>query len=236
MGLLKGLAVGAGAMYLLDPDQGNERCERLREGFKERLGEAKQNALDAVKDFPPAGKAVVCGALLLGGMARRGLVGGLLVAAGAAGLASLVRGAGGSSSQGARSRRGGSGVMIDAPVEQVFEFFMNPENFARVLDRIKQVKNVGQGVSQWTLDDDTTPVHWESALTRVIPNERIEWHSTPGSSVESFGEISCEPRKGGTLLHLSVVARWPTGDEDELFHDEQSMKSVIEEEIVHARQ
>jgi uncharacterized membrane protein len=216
-------------MYLLDPDQGNARCERIRDGLRSAVGSAKEEAAKVVRDFPPAGTAIVCGGLLLAGAARRGLVGGVLVATGAAGLVSLVRSAGQPST---RRPASGSTIRIDAPVERVFEFFMNPENFSRVIARVKDIKNVGQGVSHWTLDEEPHSVQWESSLTRVIPNERIEWHSTPGSSVESFGVVSCEPRNEGTLLHVSAVARWPSGAEDELVDDLHHVKDLIEEEIV----
>jgi uncharacterized membrane protein len=230
MGLLKGLVVGAGAMYLLDPDQGNERCERFRQSFKRTIDSARRESGDWVRDFPPVGKGVICGGLLLAGVARRGLLGGAMVAGGIAGLVSLVRESSRSPrvSRGRAARHGGKSVRIQAPVERVFEFFMNPENFSRVIDRVAQVKNVGQGISHWTLDDE----QWDAALTRVIPNERIEWHSTPGSPVESFGEVSCEPEDGGTLLHLSVVTRMPSGAEDELFEDLEHARSVIEQEIL----
>src|SRR5262245_24176515 len=91
MGLLKGLIVGAGAMYLLDPDQGNERGERLRQSFKRTVDSARRESNDWVRDFPPVGKGVICGGLLLAGVARRGLLGGAMVAGGIAGLVSLVR-------------------------------------------------------------------------------------------------------------------------------------------------
>jgi len=238
MGLIKGIALGAGAMYLLDPTRGNARCDRIRESFADALRSAKRDLSSSVRDLPTPAKLLACSALVVVG-ARRGWLGAMVSTAGIAGLAALVRGRGSSASseptiEQDRVATQDQGVTIDAPVERVFDYFMNPENLTRVMTKVREVKSVGRGLSHWTLESEDGPVTWEVALSRVVPNERIEWRSAHGSAVDGSGHVSFEPEAGRTRLRMKVSARFPNGVEHELAEDPRLVKSVVEEELLQA--
>ncbi len=151
-------------------------------------------------------------ALTLYGLARRGITGTAMGLMGA-GLAargitdkSLGQLVGLESDQ--HSVRVQKTVNIDAPVEEVYRFWENPENFPRFMDHVQEIMVNGDNY-HWTVAGPAgTPVEFDTFITRKEPNRLIAWKSRPNETVKSTGSVQFRPTSdGGTraTVHMSYT-------------------------------
>jgi uncharacterized membrane protein len=85
-------------------------------------------------------------------------------------------------------------IEIDKPVSDVFEFFKNFENFARIIGAIHSVVDYEDGLSHWEAYTTSGElVSWDAVVTKYVPNSVIAWESVAGGPVESTGLIRFAP-------------------------------------------
>jgi len=236
---LSGASIGAGLMYLLDPDRGDERRAELRDTLSdlrehELVGRAVERArrmepLAAVRDFggdvlerasgwrPAEAPAAMRKAARRSGVAdwaRRGrdwsplgrrrraftldtrdwtLLGGLIGAT-VVGVW-LAR----------RAMRGGDSIevahsmTIETPVERVYEFWSDFENFPRFMSHVREVRRLSGDRTHWVVSGPGgAPIEWDAVVTRRVPNELIAWRTVDGAVVEHEGEVRFRPAGPGT--------------------------------------
>ena len=187
---------------------------------------------------------------LQGGLPRRGQQWELLqdnwspaarLLTGALGLALLLRG-------GVIGRIGGAALLahkticVSAPVEQVFAFWSDYQNFPRFMSNVREVRLDGDR-SHWVVSGPAgVPVEWDAEVMRIEPNSLIQWHSTPRSAVKQEGEVRFEPMAdGGTRVTVHMCYLPPAGalghavarifgadPKSEMDADLMRMKSMIE--------
>ena len=142
------------------------------------------------------------GLLAAYGMTRRGLVGTVLSLSGlglaARGVANLDMGR----LLGLSERRDAininKAININAPVENLYRFWSNFENFPRFMEHIREVKDMGEGRSSWkAVGPANTEFEWNAYVTRDVPNEEIAWESEPGSQVKTRGRVHFRSNPGG---------------------------------------
>lgn len=93
---------------------------------------------------------------------------------------------------------------INAPVEQVYNFWSRPENFARIMSHVKEVRN-SSGSYRWTVSGPGgISVSWNSTVTKNVPNRLIEWESDPGSPIRNCGCVRFDEENGGTRVHVRM--------------------------------
>ena len=104
-------------------------------------------------------------------------------------------------------------ITIHAPVEQVFEFWSNPENFAKIMEHVQEVKRTGENRFRWTVSGPAgSSISWTSRITQSTPNETLVWRSEPGSVVRSGGIARFQPTEdGATRIHLLMSYNPPAG-------------------------
>jgi uncharacterized membrane protein len=147
--------------------------------------------------------------LMVSAMRARG---GLCALLGASGAAMLTRAATNMSFPRLFGFSGGIVVQkvinVDAPVEQVFSFWTDYQNFPRFMHNVREVQ-VREDRSHWVVAGPAgVPVQWNAELVEVEPNARLRWRSTDDSAVKHEGCVSFEPnRNGGTriVVRLSYV-------------------------------
>jgi uncharacterized membrane protein len=248
---LGGLTIGAGLAYLLDPERGPERRERLarrleplfeevRRSIEERSSGSRTAGLlrygsrigdiqglgSATLELPgtaspsqpgsPTALRLIGGALALYGLLRRGAMGSMLRTLGTGLLIGSV----------ARETPSGGGRLLDrrravdiqktlyieAPVEQVYAFWSNYENFPLFMSHVREVEDLGDGRSHWSVSGPGgVPIEWNASLTQQVPNEVIAWRSEPGSMLENAGIIRFNPAGSGTRVDLRFCYHPPAG-------------------------
>jgi uncharacterized membrane protein len=92
---------------------------------------------------------------------------------------------------------------IHAPVEKVFEFFSQPENYLRISDVVTDVKVFGDGRFSKDMAIAGIPVHFEERFVCCEPPHLIETRSEPASAVEYSKQLRFEESgHGRTRVHL----------------------------------
>jgi uncharacterized membrane protein len=186
------------------------------------------------------------GALALYGARHRGMTGSTF---GIVGLGLLARGltnlemralVGYSSGRGISVQKT---ISIQAPVERVYEIWSDHENFPHFMSHVREVKNLGDGRYHWTvLGPAGMPFEWEGSITKHVPNQLLEFESTPGSVIEQHGIVRFEPNEhGGTRIDVKMSYLPPAGaaghvvaklfgadPRNEMIADLMRMKSFIE--------
>ncbi|MDB4888099.1 MAG: hypothetical protein JWN79_3537 [Gemmatimonadetes bacterium] len=151
-----------------------------------------------------AGGALVASRRRLPGVARGvATVGGLALMGFAAfrPMTALLRGAG--------TRRRGATVrmsfIVSQPVERVFGFCRDFENYPRFVGSLRSVRDFGDGRSRWCA---STPggstLEWSAVTTKYVPNRVIAWETVPGSPVHATGLIRFKPTEGRTCLEVTL--------------------------------
>ncbi len=262
MTFVSGAAVGAGLMYLLDPDRGEDRRSELRDTLTE-LSESElvERAVERARNLEPlaavrgldvnamlerpsrmlerssralersgmlerpsswwsswrrsAEPSIQRGRALVGLPKRRrssfdagdwALVGGLLGAT----IVGLYLG------RRAMARRDEievvRSVTIEAPVERLYEFWNDFENFPRFMSHVREVRRLGPGRTRWVVAGPAgAPVEWEAVVTQRVPNESISWRTVEGSVIEHGGTVRFRPA-GPNASRVEVRMRYrPVG-------------------------
>jgi uncharacterized membrane protein len=133
-------------------------------------------------------------------------------------------------------------VRIDAPVDEVFTYWRNLENFPQWMSHVREVRYIGHDRYHWSVDGPLgTPVEWDSELLNVISNREMTWRSVEGSDVAHTGRVRFEPDGDFTRVHVQLryalpggvvgraVARaFGTDPESEMGDDLQRMKGAVE--------
>ena len=246
-----GLTVGAGLVYLLDPERGGSRRERLGErlgflveearslrsqpsgstvpGYRHygsRIGDIQglgsatlASSASPAEPARGAGTALrLAGAVLaLYGLTRRGRLAAMLRTVGT-GLFLGAVGRGKLALPGHESidRRRAVDIQktlyIDAPVDQVYAFWSNYENFPLFMSHVREVEDLGGGRSRWSVSGPGgVPITWNAVLTHQSADEVIAWRSEAGSMLENAGIIRFSPAGSGTRVNLRVCYYPPAG-------------------------
>jgi uncharacterized membrane protein len=135
-------------------------------------------------------------------------------------------------------------IHIAAPVEEVYRFWSNHENFPKFMRHIKEVRELGGGRSRWVAAGPAgVAVSWNAEITERIPNRLIAWKSLPGSDIDAAGIIRFEETHDrGTRVTIRLSYNPPAGvlghavaslfrsdPKSEMDEDLIRMKSLIEE-------
>jgi uncharacterized membrane protein len=272
-GFLTTLGLGLGAMYFMDPDQGNRRRSLIRDQFVSLGNDAQEvwekgsedlanrakglqyKATKAPSDVMQAGKDALSGnrgsmnlsnmnlgstnfgmdmdkpgdrlltmsgggLLALYGLVRGGILGKVALLAGANYVAkgltrkdvlgdAVTKMRGSSMGGGIEFRKG---IRINAPVDEVFAFWQNYDNFPRFMSHLKEVRDMGNGRSHWVANGPAgTPVEWDAQITEMRPNRVIAWESMPGSEVYNAGRVRFQPEDGTTRIDVFMTYNPPGG-------------------------
>jgi uncharacterized membrane protein len=242
-GLLVGMAIGAGLVYFLDPESGERRRDRLRTRIQDRVGDEEAERLPAEMPIGRYGsrhgdilglesatlrqmagrrsmdlaRALTGGALTLYGLARRGLIGVAARTVGAGMLWNEVREARDPARRPVRDRRRTVDIQktlfVGVPVERVYSFWTDYENFPLFMSSVREVQDLGGGRSHWVVSGPGgVPIEWDSVLTEQIPGETIAWRSRPGSMLENAGAVRFTPDGAGTRVDLRFCYNPPAGN------------------------
>jgi uncharacterized membrane protein len=260
------MGFGAGLMYFYDPQLGRRRRALLRDQWTHLQNEAGDFMDKARRDLRNRQQGMqaqgITGAM--GGLSGQWTPGVRLVAAlagggmtfyglarsGVSGLAATFLGldlvSRGLTNTGLRQSLNvqGSGENIDfhktlfvnAPVNEVFQFWRNYQNFPRFMSHVKDVRDTGNGQSHWVVEGPGgTDVEWNARITDLEPDHVIAWQSQPDSAVYNAGRVRFDSQDGGTRVNVHLMYRPPAGKLGQavaaLFNADP--KSAMDEDMVH---
>jgi uncharacterized membrane protein len=190
-----------------------------RIGDIEGLGSATLGRSQRFAELAGSGTAlrVAGAALALYGLTRRGRLAAMLRTVGTGLLLGTV-GRGGVALPGLHrgDRRRAVDIQktlyINAPVDQVYAFWTNYENFPLFMSHVREVEDLGGGRSHWRISGPGgVPIEWNALLTQQTPGEVIAWRSEAGSMLENSGIILFSPSGSGTRVNLRVCYHPPAG-------------------------
>jgi uncharacterized membrane protein len=102
---------------------------------------------------------------------------------------------------------------VRAPVEDVFDLWVNCESFPLFMDHIRQVEALGDGRYRWVARGPAgLPVSWEADITELVPNRKIAWASVPGAVIPNEGAVQFdETPDGDTRITVRLAYNPPGG-------------------------
>ncbi len=202
-------------------------------------------------NWSPAARLLVgalgAGLMLVGSRTWRRLRGGLLGLAGGGLLARAVTNRNFAALVGLSDAGHGITVQktikVHAPLEEVFAFWTDYQNFPRFMHNVRDVRRIDQHRSHWVVSGPAgVPVEWTAEVTRVEPNQLIEWRSSDDSAVKHRGQVRFESNgddgtrvtvrlnylpPGGAFGH-AVAAVFGADPKSEMDGDLMRMKTMIE--------
>jgi len=105
-------------------------------------------------------------------------------------------------------------VVVNRPPEEVYQFWLNFENFPRFMKHVESVTMLGHGRSHWKARGPAGKlVEWDAEVVENRPNELIAWRSLPGAEVDNAGSVRFERAPGGrgTLVRVNLRYDPPAG-------------------------
>jgi uncharacterized membrane protein len=102
---------------------------------------------------------------------------------------------------------------IDATTAELYDFWKNPQNYPKVFAHVKQITPEQNGIFLWQVAGPPgIPLSWKGRITRLVPEQRIEWWSLPGSIIQNRGVIHLEAQKDGrTRVQIEMTYNPPAG-------------------------
>jgi len=103
-------------------------------------------------------------------------------------------------------------ININAPIDEVYRFWHNFENFPLFMDHVKEV-SVQNGLSTWKVAGPAgSSMEFQSHITRDVPNESIAWETIPDSQVHHTGVVRFEENwDEGTRVTVQMTYMPPAG-------------------------
>jgi len=111
---------------------------------------------------------------------------------------------------GTRRRAGRIAIsfLVPHPVEVVFAFCRDFENFPLIIGALREVRDYGDGRSHWCASTPTGgTIEWDTVTTKYIPNRVVAWTSVAGSPVETSARVRFVPEGRDTCVKLDATYR-----------------------------
>lgn len=98
--------------------------------------------------------------------------------------------------------------VVERPVEQVFAFCANFENFPRFIGALREVRDTGDGRSHWCASTPSgREIEWDATTTKFVTNSVIGWKSVANAPVETSGLLRFSPDGGSTCVRVVISYR-----------------------------
>jgi len=100
-----------------------------------------------------------------------------------------------------------STIRVDAPVEKVYAYWHDFENFPRFMKNVKEVRSTGDGtLSHWVIEGPLgVDAEFDAKMTEDEPNRTIGWNSTDGN-IGTSGVVAFNQTGQQTTVH--VLMQW----------------------------
>jgi uncharacterized membrane protein len=172
-------------------------------------GEPRQRNRER-RPWPPAKRllATTAGsALAWAGLYRRDPIG---LALGAAGIGLIARGM---AATGPQTLDVHKTVLVGAPIEDVFGYWAEFENFPRFMANVLEVERTGPNCWHWVVRGPAgTHLEWDACLSVFEPERVLSWKSLPGAVLGNAGSVHFTPTAEiETRVDVRVSIQPPAG-------------------------
>jgi uncharacterized membrane protein len=99
-------------------------------------------------------------------------------------------------------------IIVNAPVEVVFDLWANFENFPHFMENIEAVTKTGDRMSHWVMKGPLgVKLEWDAETTRLEPHTRIAWNSRNTGDITNSGQVTFTPLADGNTS-ITVTMQW----------------------------
>jgi uncharacterized membrane protein len=110
------------------------------------------------------------------------------------------------------SQRVQESVEVQAPVEDVFRYWSNFENFPGFMSNVEEVRMTGQDTSHWTVKGPLgKSVQFDARTTEMDPGRGIGWNTIEGEVMTSGEARFEEVAPGRTRVEVTMNYSDPPG-------------------------
>jgi uncharacterized membrane protein len=103
-------------------------------------------------------------------------------------------------------------IEVHAPVEDVFRYWSNFENFSNFMQNVEEVRMTGQDTSHWKVKGPLgKSVEFDASTTEMDPNRGIGWNTTEGEVMTSGEARFEEVTPGRTRIEVTLNYADPPG-------------------------
>ncbi len=102
-------------------------------------------------------------------------------------------------------------IEVQAPLQDVFTYWSNLENFPQIMSNVEEVRVTGQDTSHWQVKGPLgTDIEYDAKTTEMSPERGIAWQSE--GEVDNSGQVRFEEVAAGlTRIDGSLTYADPTG-------------------------
>ncbi len=133
-------------------------------------------------------------------------------------------------------------VIVDAPVSEVYNRWLEFDRFPDFMGNVKSVTKKGSDkLSHWVVKGPlNTSIEFDAELTTAEPNKRIAWNSRDSGDIKTTGQVTfTELGTGQTQIHVilnydppagalgDVVAKIFSNPQTELEEDMERFKKLM---------
>src|SRR5205823_943843 len=72
-------------------------------------------------------------------------------------------------------------IVVNAPVERVYQLWTDFENFPQFMTHVEEVRRTGERTLHWRAKLGPRLVEWDAEIRAMVPNRTVTWHSTSGA-------------------------------------------------------
>jgi uncharacterized membrane protein len=103
-------------------------------------------------------------------------------------------------------------IEVEAPVEDIFQYWSNFENFSNFMQNVEEVRMTGQDTSHWKVKGPLgKSVEFDAKTTEMDPNRGIGWNTVDGEVMTSGEARFEEVTSGRTRIEVTMNYADPPG-------------------------
>jgi uncharacterized membrane protein len=103
-------------------------------------------------------------------------------------------------------------IEVQAPLEDVFSYWSNFENFSNFMQNVEEVRMTGQDTSHWSVKGPLgKSVEFDAKTTEMDPNRGIGWNTVEGEVMTSGEARFEEVSPGRTRIDVTMNYADPPG-------------------------
>ncbi len=104
-------------------------------------------------------------------------------------------------------------IEVQAPLQDVFTYWSNLENFPQIMSNVEEVRVIDQDTSHWRVKGLLgKDVEFDARTTEMSPERGIGWNSTNDNEVETSGQVRFEEvAEGRTRIDVTMNYTDPPG-------------------------